>query len=69
MGPKWSVFARTYNQRLINNIGYSVRKQSTDNSLTIEILDTEKAARYTRKGASSSPDTKNNKGLQVRERK
>lgn len=39
VGHNWSVFSRTYIERLINNVGYPTKIESTDNSLTIEILD------------------------------
>jgi hypothetical protein len=42
VGHNWSVFSKTYIERLINNVGYATKIESTDNSLIIEILEPEK---------------------------
>lgn len=42
VGHNWSVFSKTYIERLINNVGYPTKIESTDNSLIIEILEPEK---------------------------
>jgi hypothetical protein len=37
VGHHWGVFSKTYIERLINNVGYPAKIESTDKSLTIEI--------------------------------
>ena len=62
MGHGWSIFAKTYNQRLINNIGYTVRTERTDNSVTIEIFDLDRPpAAYSRKSTLSPATVSNQK--------
>lgn len=62
IGHGWSIFAKTYNQRLINNIGYAVRTEDTYNSVTIEIFDLDRPpAVYSRKSTLSPATVSNQK--------
>jgi hypothetical protein len=58
MGRNWSVFSKTYIERLLNNVGYAVKADSTDSSLTIEISDVDRPAAYTRQVTMSSLDSR-----------
>jgi hypothetical protein len=51
MGHNWSIFATAYHQRLINNIGYSVKTEGTDNSITIEIFGLDTPVAYSPESA------------------
>jgi hypothetical protein len=57
VGHNWSVFSRVYIERLINNVGYPTKIESTDNSLIIEILDPKGEVGYTSRGAHSFLET------------
>ncbi len=53
VGHNWGIFSKTYIERLINNVGFPVKIESTDNSLTIDILKPERNAIYTPRTARS----------------
>jgi antitoxin component of RelBE/YafQ-DinJ toxin-antitoxin module len=58
VGHNWGVFSKTYIERLINNVGYPVKIESTDNSLTIDILKPERNTVYTPRTERSSETKK-----------
>jgi hypothetical protein len=58
VGQHWGTFSKTYIERLINNVGYPVKIESTDNSLSIEIGKAEGNPVYTRLAAKSLSNTR-----------